>query len=157
MLVKQFSLGGCFLEVASGRRLLGGDAFGRLLLGGDFLGGCFWEATLLGRDSSVRIGGLEPPRLSSPDPKSGAATNYAISAWEIFCKSTYFPFTFGRFHPFFLRGRFKWTSKNTDAKAFLGFNINIRMALPHFLNGFAYYSGDFPVPYKIKSLCQKSV
>ena len=25
--------------------------------------------------------GLEPPRLSAPDPKSGAATNYATSAW----------------------------------------------------------------------------
>ena len=24
--------------------------------------------------------GLEPPRLSAPDPKSGAATNYATSA-----------------------------------------------------------------------------
>lgn len=28
----------------------------------------------------VRIEGLEPPRLAAPDPKSGAATNYAISA-----------------------------------------------------------------------------
>ena len=28
----------------------------------------------------VRINGLEPLRLSPPDPKSGAATNYAISA-----------------------------------------------------------------------------
>jgi hypothetical protein len=26
--------------------------------------------------------GLEPPRLSAPDPKSGAATNYATSAFE---------------------------------------------------------------------------
>ena len=25
--------------------------------------------------------GLEPPRLSAPDPKSGAATNYATSAF----------------------------------------------------------------------------
>ncbi len=24
--------------------------------------------------------GLEPPRLTTPDPKSGAATNYATSA-----------------------------------------------------------------------------
>ena len=31
-------------------------------------------------DWKVRIKGLEPPRLSAPDPKSGAATNYAISA-----------------------------------------------------------------------------
>ena len=28
----------------------------------------------------VRKKGLEPPRLSAPDPKSGAATNYATSA-----------------------------------------------------------------------------
>jgi hypothetical protein len=29
----------------------------------------------------VRMKGLEPPRLSAPDPKSGAATNYATSAF----------------------------------------------------------------------------
>ncbi len=29
---------------------------------------------------SVRMKGLEPPRLSAPDPKSGAAANYATSA-----------------------------------------------------------------------------
>jgi hypothetical protein len=28
----------------------------------------------------VRMKGLEPPRLSTPEPKSGAATNYATSA-----------------------------------------------------------------------------
>ena len=28
----------------------------------------------------VRLKGLEPPRLSAPDPKSGAATNYATAA-----------------------------------------------------------------------------
>ena len=27
--------------------------------------------------------GLEPPRLSTPEPKSGAATNYATSAFTI--------------------------------------------------------------------------
>ena len=32
--------------------------------------------------------GLEPPRLSAPDPKSGAATNYATSARG--CKDTTF-------------------------------------------------------------------
>ena len=31
----------------------------------------------------VRIGGLEPPLLSEQDPKSCAATNYAISAYNI--------------------------------------------------------------------------
>ena len=30
--------------------------------------------------SVVRMKGLEPPRLSAPDPKSGTATNYATSA-----------------------------------------------------------------------------
>lgn len=28
----------------------------------------------------VRLAGLEPVRLSAPDPKSGAATNYATRA-----------------------------------------------------------------------------
>ena len=32
------------------------------------------------RSAIVRMKGLEPPRLSAPDPKSGAATNYATSA-----------------------------------------------------------------------------
>lgn len=27
--------------------------------------------------------GLEPPRLAAPDPKSGAATNYATSAFSV--------------------------------------------------------------------------
>ena len=30
--------------------------------------------------------GLEPPRLTAPDPKSGAATNYATCARD-FCKA----------------------------------------------------------------------
>ena len=33
--------------------------------------------------STVRMEGLEPPRLSAPDPKSGTATNYATSACSI--------------------------------------------------------------------------
>jgi hypothetical protein len=33
-----------------------------------------------GRIFMVRKKGLEPPRLAAPDPKSGAATNYATSA-----------------------------------------------------------------------------
>ena len=32
-------------------------------------------------EGSVRMKGLEPPRLSAPDPKSGTATNYATSAY----------------------------------------------------------------------------
>lgn len=32
---------------------------------------------------SVRMEGLEPPRLSAPDPKSGTATNYATCAFPI--------------------------------------------------------------------------
>ena len=36
------------------------------------LSGCFL--------TFVRKKGLEPPRLAAPDPKSGAATNYATSA-----------------------------------------------------------------------------
>ena len=39
---------------------------------------------LQGFDLPVRVKGLEPPRLSAPDPKSGAATNYAIPAFS--CK-----------------------------------------------------------------------
>ncbi len=33
---------------------------------------------------SVREKGLEPPRLAAPDPKSGAATNYATRALGFF-------------------------------------------------------------------------
>jgi hypothetical protein len=33
------------------------------------------------RVNAVRKKGLEPPRLAAPDPKSGAATNYATSAF----------------------------------------------------------------------------
>ena len=42
--------------------------------------GAFLGLPLVGE---VRIGGLEPPLLSEPDPKSGAATNYAISAYRV--------------------------------------------------------------------------
>ena len=31
----------------------------------------------------VRMKGLEPPRLTAPDPKSGAAANYATSAFPL--------------------------------------------------------------------------
>ena len=31
-------------------------------------------------DNLVHTEGLEPPRLAAPDPKSGAATNYATCA-----------------------------------------------------------------------------
>jgi hypothetical protein len=38
----------------------------------------FWEFNTI---PCVRKKGLEPPRLAAPDPKSGAATNYATSAF----------------------------------------------------------------------------
>gem|GEM_PF-6239371 len=40
----------------------------------------------------VRMKGLEPPLLSKPDPKSGAATNYATSAFFLkrVCKDMIF-------------------------------------------------------------------
>ena len=31
----------------------------------------------------VRLKGLEPPRRETPDPKSGAATNYATAAKSV--------------------------------------------------------------------------
>ena len=37
----------------------------------------------------VRVKGLEPPRITPPDPKSGAAANYAIPALD--CKGMIFP------------------------------------------------------------------
>jgi hypothetical protein len=37
--------------------------------------GCFVTVSRV----QVRMEGLEPPRLAAPDPKSGAATNYATS------------------------------------------------------------------------------
>ncbi len=47
----------------------------------------------------VRMEGLEPPRLTAPDPKSGTATNYATSAfvWSVnirSCLAATFPFPF---------------------------------------------------------------
>ena len=39
----------------------------------------------------VRLKGLEPPRLSAPDPKSGVATNYTTAAKRD-CKGTFFFF-----------------------------------------------------------------
>ena len=40
--------------------------------------GCALPAELFSH--TVRMKGLEPPRLSAPDPKSGVATNYTTSA-----------------------------------------------------------------------------
>ncbi len=40
--------------------------------------------------------GLEPTRLAAPDPKSGAATNYATSAYQDY---HYFKNTTGNFSP----------------------------------------------------------
>ena len=36
----------------------------------------YWKSNIL----MVRMEGLEPPRLSTPEPKSGASTNFATSA-----------------------------------------------------------------------------
>ena len=44
---------------------------------------CDWDAR------AVRVKGLEPPRITPPDPKSGAAANYAIPALD--CKGIIFP------------------------------------------------------------------
>ncbi len=41
------------------------------------------------KSRSVQVKGLEPPRLSAPDPKSGAAANYATPAFCV-CKDTVF-------------------------------------------------------------------
>ena len=38
------------------------------------------KSSLVNCSFSVRIKGLEPPRLSASDPKSDVATNYTISA-----------------------------------------------------------------------------
>ena len=38
----------------------------------------------------VRMKGLEPPRLAAPDPKSGAAANYATSADSLWIKKSAF-------------------------------------------------------------------
>ena len=42
---------------------------------------------MLGKIFLVRLKGLEPPRLSAPDPKSGAATNYATAAFNVRAKN----------------------------------------------------------------------
>ncbi len=41
--------------------------------------GCALPAELFSQ-KNVRMKGLEPPRLTAPDPKSGVATNYTTSA-----------------------------------------------------------------------------
>ena len=43
---------------------------------------------------SVRLKGLEPPRLSAPDPKSGAATNYATAACCVIRVQRYYLFSY---------------------------------------------------------------
>ena len=48
--------------------------------------GCALPAELFSH--TVRMKGLEPPRLSAPDPKSGVATNYTTSA--LIMMKTYF-------------------------------------------------------------------
>ena len=46
----------------------------------------------------VRLKGLEPPRRETPDPKSGAATNYATAAKSV----TNFFFSGAKIHIFFI-------------------------------------------------------
>jgi hypothetical protein len=45
--------------------------------------------SLLGGIGLVRKKGLEPPRREAPDPKSGAATNYATSAFRTFSSNNF--------------------------------------------------------------------
>ena len=40
----------------------------------------------------MRLKGLEPPRLSAPDPKSGVATNYTTAAVDCGAKVVLFSF-----------------------------------------------------------------
>ena len=49
-----------------------------------------WEWILLRPLGLVRIEGLEPPRVSPPDPKSGAATNYATCAGKFHLQLLFF-------------------------------------------------------------------
>ena len=46
------------------------------------------------RSVLVQVKGLEPPRLSAPDPKSGAAANYATPAREAKIKQKFRIFKF---------------------------------------------------------------
>jgi hypothetical protein len=46
--------------------------------------GCASAAGASRRQAVVRKGGLEPPRLAASEPKSGASTNSATSAWREF-------------------------------------------------------------------------
>ena len=36
----------------------------------------------------VRVEGLEPPRLAAPEPKSGASTNFATPALQIYTEAS---------------------------------------------------------------------
>ena len=74
------------LETETERRNSDGSSFGFLTLNNTVFSSsllssphhsfCFSAL----RSAFVRIGGLEPTRLAAPDPKSGSATNYDISA-----------------------------------------------------------------------------
>ena len=56
----------------------------------------------------VRMKGLEPPRLTAPDPKSGVATNYTTSAGCFLCKEL-IPFYSYKYKTFCFKIRTKKT------------------------------------------------
>ena len=44
---------------------------------------CFVVSSLAMTEDMVRLEGLEPPRLTAPEPKSGASTNFATAAYVL--------------------------------------------------------------------------
>jgi hypothetical protein len=65
----------------------------------------------------VRIKGLEPPRLSALDPKSSAATNYAISA-KLVCKCSEYFYNIANFSDKYFNS-FKFNYMDSYQKGFV--------------------------------------